>query len=311
MKKHYQAQISVLTLAAAMALGQPALAEGQRVAFLTPYLSAVATNDMAQSFEAEATARGWEVQVIDTNGDFGILANRLEDVVSAKVDAIVVASINPAQVQDQISKAAAADIPVFAIDGATADGITLNVTSDNYAMGELMTDYLVEAIGGEGPILKLFHSAHPGVRQRELALEAAMATNSGIEVVGEYYVEVPGQIDNSRGAIDGMLAANPGAGSVKGVWAAWDEPGIGAQLALEAAGREGVVITGIDGNPQALELIRGCTPFIATVAQNFQGMAEITAAQMAQVFDGKALDAAEMFAPATLITRESLGVSCN
>ena len=284
MKKHHQAQVSVLALAAMVALGAPAMAQGQRVAFLTPYLSAVAINDMAQSFEAAAATRGWEVQVIDTNGDFGILANRLEDVVSAKVDAIVVASINPAQVQDQISNAAAAGIPVFAIDGATADGVTLNVTSDNYAMGELMTGYLVEAIGGAGPILKLFHSAHPGVRQRELALEAAMAANSGIQVVGEYYVDVPGQIDNSRGAVDGMLAANPGADTIKGVWAAWDEPGIGALLALEAASREGIVITGIDGNAQALELIRGCTPFIATVAQNFQGMADITAAQMARVF---------------------------
>ncbi len=311
MKNHYRARISLLALAGGLALGQPALAEGQRVAFLTPYLSAVATNDMAQAFEAEAAGRGWEVQVIDTNGDFGVLANRLEDVVSAKVDAIVVASINPAQVQDQVSNAEAAGIPVFAIDGAAGEDVTLNVTSDNFAMGELMTGYLLDAIGGEGPILKLFHSAHPGVRQRELALEAALEANSAVQVVGEYYVDVPGQIDNSRGAVDGMLAANPAPGSVKGVWAAWDEPGIGAHLALEAAARDGVVIAGIDGNPQALELIRGCTPFIATVAQNFGGMAEITAAEMEKVFAGEAPAAAEMYAPATLVTRESLGVTCN
>jgi len=301
-------------LAAVVALGlvasAPALAAGEKVAFLTPYLSAVATKDMADSFEAAATQRGWQVQIVDTGGDFGALASRLEDATVSGVDAIVVASINPAQVQDQVNQAAAASIPVFAIDGAAGEGVTLNVTSDNYAMGELMTGYLFDAIGDKGPIVKFFHSAHPGVRQRELALEAALEANTSVDVVGEYYVQVPGQIDNSRGAMDGMLAANPGDGAIVGVWAAWDEPGIGAHLAIEAAGRSGMVITGIDGNPQALDLIKGCTPFVATVSQNFTGMADITAEQMAKVFAGGQPDAAEMYAPATLITRDSLGASC-
>lgn len=301
-------------LAAVVALGlvasAPALAAGEKVAFLTPYLSAVATKDMADSFEAAATQRGWQVQIVDTGGDFGALASRLEDATVSGVDAIVVASINPAQVQDQVNQAAAAGIPVFAIDGAAGEGVTLNVTSDNYAMGELMTGYLFDAIGDKGPIVKFFHSAHPGVRQRELALEAALEANTSVDVVGEYYVQVPGQIDNSRGAMDGMLAANPGDGAIVGVWAAWDEPGIGAHLAIEAAGRSGMVITGIDGNPQALDLIKGCTPFVATVSQNFTGMADITAEQMAKVFAGGQPDAAEMYAPATLITRDSLGASC-
>jgi len=297
-------------LALGLVAGAPALAAGEKVAFLTPYLSAVATKDMADSFEAAATQRGWQVQVVDTGGDFGALASRLEDATVSGVDAIVVASINPAQVQDQVNQAAAAGIPVFAIDGAAGEGVTLNVTSDNYAMGELMTGYLFDAIGDKGPIVKFFHSAHPGVRQRELALEAALEANKSVDVVGEYYVQVPGQIDNSRGAMDGMLAANPGDGAIVGVWAAWDEPGIGAHLAIEAAGRSGMVITGIDGNPQALDLIKGCRPFVATVSQNFKGMADITAEQMAKVFAGGQPDAAELYAPATLITRDSLGASC-
>jgi len=298
-------------LAAAVAGLAASTAGAQDIAVLTPYLSAVATNDMVTTFQNEAERRGWTVQTVDTAGDFGALANRLEDVVNAKVDAIVVASINPTQVQDQVSKAAAVGIPVFAIDGAQGDGVTLNVTSDNYVLGKTMTEFLIGQIGGKGQIVRFFHSAHPGVRQREIALEDQLKSNSDVKLIAEHYVQVPGQIEDSRNAMDAMLLANSGDGAIDAVWAAWDEPGIGAQLAIEAAGRKGIVIAGIDGNPQAVELIKGCTPFVATVAQNFKAMSEITAQQMDKVLKGGAVDAPEMYAPVTLITRESLGVSCN
>ena len=70
------------------------------------------------------------------------------------------------------------------------------------------------------------------------------------------------------------------------------------------------MIAGIDGNPQAIELIKGCTPFIATVRQGFPDMARIAAEELEKVFAGAKLESAEMYAPVELITRESLGVSC-
>ncbi|MGK9167873.1 substrate-binding domain-containing protein [Inquilinus limosus] len=301
---------AVAVAATAVTAGAAASAAAETVSVLTPYLSAVATSEMVETFKADAAARGWTVSVVDTAGDFGALASRVEDVINARTGAIVLVSINPAQIQDQVGKAAAAGIPVFAIDGATAPGVTLNVTSDNHALGRTMTDHLFGRLGGKGAIVRFFHSAHPGVRQREIALDEALQAAPGIRQVADHYVQVPGQIDDSRNAMEAMLAANPAPGAINAVWAAWDEPGIGALLALQAAGRGDIVIAGIDGNPQAVELIRQCTPFIATVRQNFADMARITAEQMAKVFAGGKPDAAELYAPGTLITRESLGVAC-
>lgn len=295
-------------LASMLAAGPAAAAE--TVSVLTPYLSAVATGEMVETLKADAAARGWTVSVVDTAGDFGALASRVEDVVNAHTGAIVLVSINPAQIQDQVGKAAAAGIPVFTIDGATAPGVTLNVTSDNHALGKVMTDYLFGRLGGQGSIVRFFFSAHPGVHQREIALDEALQATPGIHQVADHYVQVPGQIDDSRNAMEAMLAANPAPGAINAVWAAWDEPGIGALLALQAAGRSDIVIAGIDGNPQAVDLIRQCTPFIATVRQNFGDMSRITVEQMAKVFAGGKPDAAELYAPGTLVTRESLGVTC-
>ncbi|MCB1501133.1 MAG: substrate-binding domain-containing protein [Bauldia sp.] len=288
----------------------PADAAGEKVALLTPYLAAVATAEMVDSFKTEAGAMDWQVDVVDTAGDLPALASRVEDVVAAKVDAIVLFSIDPAQIQAQVDAAKAAGIPVVTIDGAKNDSTVLNVTSDNYVLGKTMTEFLFSQIGPDGKIVRFFHSAHPGVRQREIALDDALKTNPGITEVGNHYVQVPGQIEDSRAAMDAILLANPGEGAITGVWAAWDEPGIGAKLSIDAAGRNGIVIAGIDGNPQAIELIKGCTQYVGTVRQGFGEMSKIAAAELNKVLAGGSAAEAEMYAPVDLITRESLGVTC-
>ena len=301
-----------LTIGVALACGFAAQAQaaGRRVAVVTPYLSSVATHEMVTDLEAAPQAKDWGVAVIDTKGDMGAFANRIEDEVAAKVDALVLVSVNPGQVQDQVSAAAKAGIPVFAIDGAVADGVVLNVTSDNYAMGTQLSDFLFDRLGGHGNVVKFYYSAHPGVHQRELALDAALKSHPDIHVIAGHYVKVPGPIDDSRKAMEDMLRAHPDA--IDGVWAAWDEPAIGAVLALQSEGvKRKVLVAGIDGNPQAVEMIRACTPLIGTVKQDFAAIARLTATAIAEQFAGHAPPAREQKAPALLITRDSLGVHCD
>jgi len=310
MSKRVFAGVAAAGLVFASGALSPAAAAGERVAVLTPYLAAVATAEMIESFKAEAGTLQWTVDVVDTAGDLPALASRVEDVTSAKVDAIVLVSIDPAQIQAQVDAAKAAGIPVVTIDGAKNPATVLNVTSDNYVLGRTMSDFLIGAIGGKGEIVRFFHSAHPGVRQREIALDDALKANPDVKEVANHYVQVPGQIDDSRAAMDAILLAHPGDGAIDAVWAAWDEPGIGAKLAIEAAGRSGIVIAGIDGNPQAVEAIKGCTAFIGTVRQGFGDMAKIAAAELNKVLAGGKPESDEMYAPVELITRESLGVTC-
>lgn len=305
--------IAALGLAATLALGtsQAALAAGEKVSVITPFLSATSTGEMIEAFKAKAAEFQWAIDVVDTAGDMGAFASRVEDAATGGANAIVLVSVDPAQIQDQVDKAKAAGIPVVTIDGAKNASTALNVTSDNYVLGETMTKFLFDQLGGQGNIVRFFHSAHPGVHQREIALDDALKANAEIKQVGEHYVQVPGQIDDSRSAMDALLLANPADGAINAVWAAWDEPGIGANLAIEAAGRKGIIIAGIDGNPQAIDLIKACTAYVGTVRQGFGEMANIAAAQLNTILAGGTAEADELYAPVELITRDSLGVTCN
>ena len=73
------------------------------------------------------------------------------------------------------------------------------------------------------------------------------------------------------------------------MWAAWDQPALGALQAIEAAGRqgEGIVITGIDANPQAREEIAEGGNFEATVAQDFAGIGTAAADAVAAPLAGE------------------------
>lgn len=304
--------IAALGLASILALGvsPAAMAAGEKVSVITPFLAAIATGEMIDAFKAKATEYQWTVDVVDTAGDMAAFASRVEDATTSGANAIVLVSVDPAQIQDQVDKAKAAGVPVITIDGAKNAATVLNVTSDNYVLGETMTKFLFDQIGNKGNIVRFFYSAHPGVHQRELALDAALKANPEIKQVADHYVAVPGQVDDSRAAMDAMLLANPGDGAINAVWAAWDEPGIGANLAIEAAGRKGIVIAGIDGNPQAIDLIKACSAYVGTVRQGFGEMANIAAGELNTILAGGSAKADELYAPVELITRESLGVTC-
>jgi ribose transport system substrate-binding protein len=273
----------------------------KKIAILTPFLSSVTTKQMVDTLEKSAKDKGWDVNTIDTNGDVGALASRMEDVISSKVDAIILVSTDPNQVKSQIQKAKENNILVFGSDSAYIEGMTLNATSDNTEMSKLISEYLVEQIGEKGNLIVFTHRPHPGVLKRTEALDELLKNHPGINVITEQEIKVPGPIENARQQMENLLLANKEDGAITAVWAGWDEPAIGAAQAIEAAGRENIIVTGIDGNSQAVEMIEKGSSIKATVKQNFEGMANIVIDQMAKAFKGEAVDGTELYAPAELI----------
>lgn len=295
--------ILIMVLSLISTVSVAGLAATKEIAVLTPYLASVTTNKMIQSFKAEAEANGWHVTVIDTKGDFNALANRYEDVIAQGVDAIVMGMGDPNQLKKQIKMANEAGIPVFGGDAGYIPGIECNVTSNNYVLAAQNTSYLFNKIK-QGKVVKLYHSAHPGVYKREVVFDAIAASRDDIEVVAEHFVQVPGPIEDARKAMQSILLANP---DIDAVWAAWDEPAIGAALAIQQAGLEDkIVVVGIDGTSQALEMIKKGSPIIATVKQDFEAMGKILVDQIKKVFAGKEVTDKIIYAPSVLITRDNV-----
>lgn len=299
----------VLTLMLAMTAAADAEGiGGKQVALMTPYLGSVTTNQMVEYIQAGLEAQGASVTVINTNNDFAELASRIEDVsYSGNTDAIVLVSADPSQVANQLQEAFDAEIPVFGCDSGFIEGMTINATSDNHQMGELITRYLFEDLmGGKGTVIALTHRPHPGVVKRSEAFDEIIKEYPEISLITEQHIPAEQPINDAQTTVENLLLANAAEGSVTAIWAGWDEPAIGSTQALMEVSRGEVVVTGVDGNQQALALIAEGTNLKATVSQNFEGMAAIVVEQMTKLFAGEEVIPGEMYAPATLITAENV-----
>jgi ribose transport system substrate-binding protein len=276
------------------------------IAVVTPYMANATTKFVIDRFEQYATEQGWEVTVTDTNADFNALVSRIEDAVTQHVDAVVLGMGDPAQMTKGLESAQGAQIPVFGLDAGTGPGVILNITSDNAQLGRETAHYLAETIGGKGNVIMFTHDPHPGVRARAEAAAAEFANYPGITVIESRHIEVPGPVDFARSLTQDLLTAYPNDGDIAGIWAGWDEPALGAVQAIEAAGREGIAVVGIDGTDFAKAEIKKGGSFKATIAQDFDAMAKEMTDIIGGYLKGEKPESDLVTIPGVLITAETV-----
>ncbi|MEM8915578.1 MAG: substrate-binding domain-containing protein [Pseudomonadota bacterium] len=276
----------------------------QNVTVVTPYLAQPGTQMYLEGFEADAEKAGWDVNVIDTAGDVAAVISRIEDAVTQNVDAIVI-NVDPAQVAAGLQAAADANIPVIGMDSGTDPLLYTNVTSNGYAMAAETSVYVANQISGVGSVVMFVFDAFPPVQIRGVVADAVFANFPDIDVIDRITPDVQdGGIADSRAKMEAVLAANPEPGSIAAVWAAWDQPALGALQAIEDAGRadEGIVIVGMDANPQARDAIAANGNFRASMAQDFQGIGSAVAEATANAIAGDPSEQIVTYVPTKLIT---------
>jgi ribose transport system substrate-binding protein len=294
---------TILATAAALALSAGPLS-AETVAVITPYLAQPGTQAYVEGFQAKAAEAGWTVNVIDTAGDVAAVISRIEDSVTQKVDAIVI-NVDPAQVAAGLQVAADAGIPVIGMDAGADPLLATNITSNGYAMAAETAVYVANRIGGKGRVVMFVFDAFPPVQVRGVMADAVFANHPDIEVIDRITPDVAdGGIADSRAKMEALLAANPEPGSISAVWAAWDQPALGALQAIEAAGRqgEGIVITGIDANPQARDAIAAGGSFEASMAQDFVAMGAAAADATRRAMAGETIREKVIYVPTVLVT---------
>jgi ribose transport system substrate-binding protein len=298
-------KLTRMSAAAGIALaGLTGAALAQKVAVITPYLAQPGTQFYVEAFQAAAAEKGWDVNVIDTQNDVAAVISRIEDMVNQGVDAIVV-NVDPSQVTAGLQAAKDAGIPVVGMDAGADPLLATNVTSNGYAMAAETATYVADRIGGAGKVVMFVFDAFPPVQVRGVVADAVFGNFPDISVLDRVTPDVAdGGIADSRAKMEAILAANPAPGAIAAVWAAWDQPALGALQAIEAAGRtgEGIVITGIDANPQAREAIAAGGNFEASVAQDFAGIGTAAADAVGRILGGEELKQRVIYVPTRLVT---------
>ena len=201
-----------------------------------------------------AKAAGWDVKVIDTQASADQANAGMSSFAVQKVDAIMVLAFASSSIGSGLAAANAAGIPVASWGGEIVPGIV--VTVSGRMVGDDSAKYLLGKVGDNADILAM--TFHPGKLciDRGNAFEDAVKGKSGIHVTYSE-IQVPGQVQNGNALAQAWLTSHPTGGAAKlGIWSCWDEPTTGAVAALRQAGRTDVVVSSVNGSPQAVQMVK-------------------------------------------------------
>lgn len=297
----------LLVSAVVWTLGAPRSASATDIVIVTPYMQEPGTRLMVESFDGFAARYGWSTQLVEDTDNFD---RRLRAMIDGgeKPEAIVI-NVAPGEIQSGLELANAEGIPVVGMDSERSHLLLSNVTSNGYSMAAETATYVVDALGGKGAVVMITYEDYAPVQKRGVVAEAIFENHEGITIKTVIVPDVDGgSFESARDQIGKLLDEFRDSGDIAAVWAAWDEPALGALAAIESRNRrdDGIVITGIDGMGAAKRAIARGSNLEATVLQDFEGIARQAALVIQRKLDDKGTIRPIYYVPAQIFTADSL-----
>lgn len=212
--------------------------------------------------EHKAKALGYDLLVLDSQND---PAKELANVEDLTVRGVKVLLINPTDsdaVGNAIAIANKAKLPVLTLDrGANKGTVVSHIASDNIAGGKMAGDFIAAKLGEKAKIIQLEGIAGTSAARDRGAGFKQAADAHGFQILASQ----PADFDRTKGlnVMENLLS---GHGDVQAVFAQNDEMALGAVRALQAAGKDKVLVVGFDGTDDGVKAIHK-GKMAATVAQ--------------------------------------------
>lgn len=266
----------------------------------------------ADGVEAGAKNAGATVVVADQKSSQQEQVSGSLDLINQGISALIITPVQPSALPATIDAAHAAKIPVVIGDIGTAGDYDAYVLSNNKNGGEQAAEYLIDQAKGATATKKVgvieLHAGSVVGEERVQGFKDKLAGNSSFEIVASLSGE--DTVDGGYAAAQDMLSANP---DLDVIYAANDSSAVGAQRALETAGKsvkDGFTLIGFDGNDDAIKLIQDGL-MSATVAQDPYGQGEAavkTAMALLKGEDPGYSDAADktVFFPVQVVTASNV-----
>lgn len=240
---------------------------------------------MKEGAEAKAQELGYKLIVLDSQNDPSKELSNIEDLTVRGVKAILINPTDSDAVSNAIRMANRSEIPVLTLDrGASRGKVVSHIASDNIAGGEMAGQFIMEKVGEKARVIQLEGIAGTSAaRERGQGFMNAVKTNE-LDLLASQ----PADFDRTKGlnVMENMLAANP---DVQAVFAQNDEMALGALRAVQASGKE-VLIVGFDGTDDGIAAVkRG--KLGATIAQQPDLIGALGVETAAKVLKGEQVEA--------------------
>lgn len=257
--------------------------------------------------------RGWELIVLDAQGDSNKQIADMEDLVTQGCDAILVNSYDTEILTNTINTLTAAGTPIVAIDNALADdaNVLTCVQANNYGNGFECGRWIAKQLKGQKIKAALISGAMGTINSKDRRLgmidgiieeQLESEGKANLEIIGQGYTAWTE--DQAVTVMEDLLSLNE---DFNLLMSEADVMTMSAMKVLEERGAlEGKVIAAsADGQKEALELIKqgsyGCTGMNSPVR-----IGEMALDVLQKYFDGQKSFPAKTYTPAACVTIDNV-----
>lgn len=210
--------------------------------------------------------------IYNANNNLRDQSQQLSNLVSLRVDAIVIDAASPTALNGIIDQAVERGILVIAFDNTVTTTKALTANTDQFRFGELLAEHLVKLIGGKGNVIMGTGVAGTSVNaQRNAGAESVWKKHPGIKVVNRFTTKWDSSVAQKNTAA--VMSTLP---KIDGIWTQGGTDGI--LKAFQAAGRPlpptcgesengfRKFLAGMKGYPKVRGLSIGQPPYLCIVA---------------------------------------------
>jgi len=291
----------------------------KKVGISMPTQSLERWNRDGSYLKAEFEKAGYEAILTYSDNDAGRQVNDIQNMLAEGVDVLVISAIDAEALNTVMDEAASLEVPVIAYDRLILnDAVTYYVSFDNYTVGKLQGEYVVNALdlanAGDKVYNIEFTAGDPADTNATYFFNGAFDTVKPFIDAGNLNV-VSGQTDfqqvataqwNTDTALNrasNLLASYYADGTVLDVWlCSNDSTALGVAQAIESdyAGTNPIIVTGQDGDVANLaNIVDGKQTM--TVYKNVADEAVVTLSLVQAMFAGE-VDGTALI--------ETFGVAC-
>lgn len=263
-----------LLAAVALSIGCASAAQATKLAIVGFQMSSETHARVVNAAKAQAEAKGWDVQVLNSKGDMSTHINQLNNLILSKPDGIIVAMGKPLQAQEQFKQAKEAGIALVTVMSGTSSDALVDVAVNEYSAGAQAALYLLDHLNYQGNILTQRFEGNVGTRIRGKILDVVLSENPAVKQIGSHTMaRTASWRDDVQAGMNALLLKNQG--KVDGIWVSFDAQAyiIDDMLQQQGAKKGKPVLVSIDGGPETYRRIADpASLMMATVMIPFEKM---------------------------------------
>ncbi len=216
---------------------------------------------MKEALEEAVTSIGGTLYVTDASHDVVKQFNDVEDLVSKDIDILILNPTDSEGVRNAVEYAKEKGVVVVSVDAQAAGPIDAFVGSKNYDAGLLACEAMAKEIEAKGEVAILDGIPVVPILERVRGCKDALKNYPDIKLVDTQNGKQDRNI--AMAVVENMIQAKP---NLSGIFSVNDGGAMGVLAAIEASGKD-IVLTSVDGSPEAIDAILEGTAFKATAAQ--------------------------------------------